>query len=161
MLLIGNNLVVSMHYDLIDDNGNKLDSSKEGGPLTFLHGAGNIIPGLEKALTGKVQGNTCKVRVEPAEAYGEVIPEMIRTLDKSVFQGVETIEPGMAFEAKGPDGGTQRIVIKNVEGDNVTIDANHPLAGMALNFDVEIVGVREATKEEAEHGHVHDGHHHH
>ena len=161
MLLIGNNLVVSMHYELTDDKGNKLDSSKDSKPLSFLHGAGNIIPGLEKALTGKVEGASFKVKVEPAEGYGEVVPELIQTVEKSVFQGVETIEAGMAFESQGPDGGKQHIVVTKVDGDRVTIDGNHPLAGMVLNFDVEIVSVREATAEETSHGHVHDGHHHH
>jgi len=154
-LLVGNNLVVSMHYKLSDDNDNVLDSSEGAEPMVYLHGAKNIIPGLEKALTGKVSGDTCKVKIEPAEGYGEISPDMIEVVDKAAFQGVENIEAGMGFEAKGPDGQTQRIVVKAVEGDKVTIDANHPLAGQVLHFDIEIVSVRDATKEEIEHGHVH------
>ncbi len=154
-LLIGDNLVVSMHYKLTDDEGNVLDSSEGSEPLNYLHGAGNIIPGLEKALVGKVAGDTLQVRVEPAEGYGEVVPELIQTVERAAFQGVDTVEAGMAFEAQAPDGSIQRIVVKNVEGDEVTIDANHPLAGVTLNFDIEIVNVKEATKEEIAHGHVH------
>lgn len=154
-LLIGENLVVSMHYKLTDDDGNKLDSSENAEPLAYLHGAGNIIPGLEKALTGKVEGDSLQVRVEPAEAYGEVISELIQTIDKAAFKDIESIEVGMVFEAQAPDGSTQRIAVKAVDGDEVTIDANHPLAGIALNFDINIVSVREATGEEIAHGRVH------
>ena len=154
-LLIGDNLIVSMHYKLTDDAGNVLDSSEGSEPLAYLHGAGNIISGLEKELVGKVEGDSLQVRVEPVDGYGEVRPDLIQTVQRAVFQGVESVEPGMVFEAKAPDGSAQRIVVKNVEGDDVTIDANHPLAGVALNFDVDIVGVREATEEEAAHGHAH------
>ena len=154
-LSISDNLVVSMHYKLTDDDGNVLDSSEGSEPLAYLHGTGNIIPGLEKALVGKVEGDSLKVRVEPAEGYGEAMPELIQTVEKAAFQGVETVEAGMAFEAQAQDGSAQRIVVKKVEGDQVTIDANHPLAGVVLHFDVEIVGVRQATEEEISHGHVH------
>ena len=150
--VIGKNSVVSLHYKLTDDDGKVLDSSEGSRPLMYLHGAGNIIPGLEKALVGKGEGDSLKVRVEPAEAYGEVNPDGIKTIERAAFEGVESVEAGMTFEAKSPDGQTQRIVVKKVEGDAVTIDINHPLAGVTLNFDIQIVGVREATKEELEHG---------
>jgi len=159
--VIGNNSVVTVHYKLTDDNGKVLDSSEGSKPMAYLHGAGNIVPGLEKALEGKGEGDSLQVRVEPAEAYGEVNPDGIKTIEKAAFQGVESVEPGMTFEAQTPDGTTQQIVVKKVEGDAVTIDTNHPLAGVALNFDVQIVGVREATKEELDHGHTHEhGHAH-
>lgn len=154
-LLIGENLVVSMHYTLTDDEGNVLDSSQGADPLSYLHGAGNIIAGLEKALVGKVVGDTLQVRVEPAEGYGEINADFVQVVPASAFQGVDSIEPGMAFQAQGPDGSVRQITVKLVEGDDVTIDANHPLAGVALNFDVEIVGIREATDDEVAHGHVH------
>lgn len=154
-LLIGDKLVVTMDYSLTDEEGNILDSSEGREPLAYLHGAGNIIPGLEKALTGKVQGDSLKVTIEPAEAYGEFQPELQQTVGAEAFQGVEKVEPGMAFQAQGEDGSVQQIVVTAVEGDQVTIDANHPLAGMTLNFDVTIVGVRDATAEEVEHGHPH------
>ena len=154
-LPIEDNRVVSMHYKLTDNSGNVLDSSEGSEPLNYLHGAGNLIPGLEKALTGREQGDSLQVVVEPADAYGDVRPEMIQAVDRSAFQGVEQVEPGMTFQAQGPDGATQRIVVTNVEGDSVTVDANHPLAGVQLHFDVQVVGVREATEEEIAHGHVH------
>jgi len=120
-----------------------------------LHGAGNIIPGLEKALVGKVEGDTEQVKVEPAEGYGEIMSELVQVVEKAAFQGIESVEPGMSFEAQASDGSVQHIVVKHVEGEEVTIDANHPLAGVTLNFDVEIISVREATEEEIGHGHVH------
>ena len=160
-LLIGKNSVVSVNYKLTDDDGTVLDSSDGSKPLMYLHGAGNIIPGLEKALVGKGEGDSLKVRIEPAEAYGDVNPDGIKTIERAAFEGVESIEAGMMFEAKSPDGKTQQIMVKKVEGDEVTIDINHPLAGVTLNFDIQIVGVREATKEELDHGHTHeDGHNH-
>jgi FKBP-type peptidyl-prolyl cis-trans isomerase SlyD len=154
-LLIGDKLVVSIHYKLTDNDGKVLDNSESSDPLTYLHGAGNIIPGLEKALVGKVQGATLQVKVEPAEGYGEFVQDQIQKVKREAFQGVESIEVGMAFQAQTPEGAMQHIVVKKVDGDDITIDANHPLAGVTLNFDVEIVGIREATKEELDHGHVH------
>ncbi len=154
-LLIGDKLVVSMHYKLTDNDGNVLDSSEGAEPLTYLHGAGNIIPGLEKELVGKSEGDSQKVKVEPAEGYGEINPELIQVVDKAAFQGVESIEAGMSFEAKASDGSVQHIVVKSVEGEEVTVDANHPLAGVTLNFDVEIISIRDATEDEISHGHAH------
>ena len=154
-LLIGDNLVVSMHYKLTDDDDNVLDSSDGSDPLAYLHGSGSIIPGLEKALVGKIEGDALKVKVEPADGYGEVNPELVQAVNRSAFQGVDSIEPGMAFEAQAPDGSMQRILVKAIDGDEITIDANHPLAGIVLTFDVQIVGVREATEEEVSHGHAH------
>ncbi len=154
-LIIGENQVVSMHYTLTSNEGEVLDSSEGEEPLAFLCGAGNIIPGLEKALFGKVAGDKCQVTVQPEDGYGEVVPEMIQVVAKAAFQGVDSIEAGMSFEGKGEDGSTQRVMVKVVEGEEVTIDANHPLAGVVLNFDVEVVEVREATEEERSHGHAH------
>ena len=153
--MIGENSVVSMHYKLTDNDGNVIDSSEGMDPLTYLHGAGNIIPGLEKALVGKVEKDALTVKVPPADGYGEVLQELVESVPKAAFQGVDTIEPGMSFEAQDPNGQMQRIVVKKVEGDMVVVDANHPLAGVELNFDVNIVSVREATEEEISHGHVH------
>jgi len=154
-LMIGDNLVVSANYKLTDDDGNMLDSSEGSEPLVYLHGADNIIPGLEKALVGKVKGDSLQVRVEPAEGYGEVDPDLIQTVEKAVFEGVESVEVGMTFEAEAPDGSLQPIVVKKVDGDEITIDVNHPLAGVVLHFDIEIIGVREATEEEVAHGYAH------
>ncbi len=156
-LLIGKNSVVTLNYTLTDDAGKVLDSSDGSKPMMYLHGSGQIVPGLEKALVGKTDGDALKVRVEPAEAYGEVIPNGMKTIERAAFEGVDVVEVGMAFEAQAPDGSAQHIMVTKVEGDNVTIDINHPLAGVALNFDVKIENVRDATKEELEHGHSHEG----
>ena len=154
-LLIGDKLVVTIHYKLTDDSGNVLDNSEGKDPLTYLHGAKNIIPGLEKALVGKTQGAKMQVKVDPVDGYGVVRPELTSVVERSLFQGVDTLKVGMTFEATAPDGSRQQVVVKKVEEDKVTIDANHPLAGVTLNFDVEVVGVREANQEELSHGHVH------
>ena len=154
-LLISNNQVVYMHYKLTDDEGNLLGSTDGSEPLAYLNGAGNIVAGLEKELEGKAEGDSLQVRIEPEEGYGEVVPDLVQTVERAAFQGVDSVEEGMMFEAQAPSGSTQRIIVKKVDGDKVTVDANHPLAGVALNFDVQIVDVREATQEEVAHGHVH------
>jgi len=153
-ILIGDNCVVSIHYTLTDDTGTVLDSSREGDPLKYLHGANNIIPGLENELTGKTAGASMKVTVEPENAYGPHSPEAIQTVPRSAFEGVEDVQPGMQFQTEGPHG-VQIIVVTEVQDEEVTIDANHPLAGKTLHFDVSIEEVRDATPEEIAHGHVH------
>ena len=154
-LLIGDNSVVSMHYKLTDASGEVLDSSDGGEPLTYLHGAGNIIPGLENALVGKVAGDSLKVEVPPAEGYGEIRQELMQVVPREAFQGVEQLEPGMAFQAQGQDGSTRQIVVREINGDEIMVDGNHPLAGVDLHFDVQVVEVREASEEEVAHGHAH------
>ena len=154
-LMVGDNMVVSMHYTLTDTQGKVLDSSESAEPLAYLHGANNIIPGLERGLIGKTVDDECQVTVAPEEGYGAVIPELVQSVDKAAFEGVESLEAGMAFEARSPEGEVQRVVITEINGDQVTVDGNHPLAGVTLNFDVKIVSVRDATAEELEHGHPH------
>ncbi len=149
------NKAVSIDYTLSNDAGDVLDSSNGGAPLVYLHGAGNIIPGLEKALEGKQQGDEVKVSVEPAEAYGEFNSELVAVLGRHMFEGVDTLEEGMQFHASGPDGSMQIVTIKAVEGDEVTVDGNHPLAGQRLNFEVKVIDVRDANEEEIAHGHIH------
>lgn len=159
---ISNNSVVSFHYTLTDSDGKQLDqSTDERGPLTYLHGAGNIIPGLEKQLEGKTVGDKLTAQVPAAEAYGERSDNLIQELPANMFTGVEKVEEGMEFQAQ-TEQGTQIVRVAKVDGDTVTIDANHPLAGVDLNFDVEVTDVRDATEEEVSHGHVHgpEGHEH-
>ncbi len=153
---IANNTVVSIHYTLKDDAGVVIDSSEGAEPLVYLHGAQNIIPGLEKELEGKTTGDTLQVTIEAADAYGEVNENLIQTVPSNLFQGVDKLEVGMQFQAETPDG-TQVITIAAVNGDDITIDGNHPLAGERLHFNVEVADIREATAEELEHGHVHSG----
>ncbi|GAA3554771.1 MULTISPECIES: FKBP-type peptidyl-prolyl cis-trans isomerase [Marinobacter] len=148
--------VVSIHYTLTNDQGEELDSSRVEGrePLSYLEGAQNIISGLESALNEKSSGDQLKVTVAPADGYGEVNEELIQPVPRTAFEGVETIEPGMQFQAQTP-GGPQIVRVVEVADETVTIDANHPLAGQTLHFDVEVVETRDATDEEQEHGHVH------
>lgn len=158
---IANDVVVSIEYTLTDDQGNVIDSSAGGEPLAYLHGAGNIIPGLEAALEGKVVGDAFKVSIAPADGYGEKNEDMLQQVPREMFQGVDTIEAGMQFHAQ-TDHGMQAITVTAVDGDLVTVDGNHPLAGQNLHFDVKVIEVRAPSTEELEHGHVHGagGHHH-
>lgn len=153
---------VYIDYTLTNDEGDVIDSSTEHAPLAYLHGYHNIIPGLEKALEGKKAGDELEVTIEPQDGYGEYSAELVAVVPRSAFQGVEKLEPGMQFHASAPNGGTQVVVIRTIEGDNVTVDGNHPLAGQRLNFKVKVADVREATEEELAHGHIHGagGHHH-
>jgi FKBP-type peptidyl-prolyl cis-trans isomerase SlyD len=159
---ISEQCVASFHYTLTDGNGKLLDSSEGQEPLSYLHGSGNIIPGLEKALLGKKVGDKLNVSVTAAEAYGLRDDSMVQELPTNMFSGIEKIEVGMEFHAE-TEHGLQVVTVTKVEGDNVTIDGNHPLAGVDLTFDVEITDIRAATEEEMEHGHAHGvgGHHHH
>lgn len=151
---ISNNTAVSIHYTLTNDAGEEIDSTIDGEPLVYLHGRGNIISGLEKALHSKNVGEKLSVRIEPADAYGEFSEDMIQVVSKEMFDGIDNLEVGMQFHAAVNSGSGVITVIK-VEGDDITIDGNHPMAGQALNFDIEIVGVRLATKDENSHGHIH------
>jgi FKBP-type peptidyl-prolyl cis-trans isomerase SlyD len=153
--------VVLIHYTLTDEEGEVLDSSEGNDPLAFIQGAGNIISGLERALEGKVAGDRLNVRVEPEDAYGVRDDELIQSVPVTAFEGAASIEPGMQFHAETQDG-LQMVTVLAVEGDEVVLDGNHPLAGIPLHFDVEIIDVRDASEEELSHGHVHGagGHHH-
>lgn len=147
--------VVAMHYTLTDSDGNTLDSSAGGDPLVYLHGASNIIPGLEAALDGKTTGDQVEAVVQPADGYGEVDERLVDVVPHEAFQGVDEVQPGMQFQAHDSQGNARRIVVREVSDEGVTVDANHPLAGQVLHFDVTIEGVRAATEEEIAHGHVH------
>jgi FKBP-type peptidyl-prolyl cis-trans isomerase SlyD len=158
-MLIAQDKVVLIHYTLTDDAGKVLDSSSSGEPLAYLHGQGNIIPGLEKALDGKRAGDKLNVRVEPAEGYGVRDDSLVQQVPRRA----PNVQPGMQFHAQSAQGQTRVVTVTRIQGDMVTVDGNHPLAGEVLNFDVEVAEVREPTGEELEHGHVHGpgGHHHH
>lgn len=154
-MVIEKDRVVTIDYKLQDSEGAVLDSSEGSEPLVYIHGNENIIVGLEKHLAGKQAGDKVDCVVPAAEAYGERDDSLVFKVAKSEFDGAD-VEIGMQFEAQGEDG-AQVVTVIAVEGDEVSIDANHPLAGENLHFDVKIVEVREATKEEIEHGHVHGG----
>tara|TARA_R110002111_G_scaffold237881_1_gene299154 strand:- start:1037 stop:1519 length:483 start_codon:yes stop_codon:yes gene_type:complete len=158
---VAENKVVLIDYTLTDNAGEVIDSSEGAGPLAYLHGAGNIVEGLEEALTGKEAGAEVKASIEPAKAYGERHEDMKQEVPKELFGGVENIEVGMQFQSE-TDQGPVLVTVVAISDEMVTVDGNHPLAGVHLNFDVTIREVREATAEELEHGHVHGegGHHH-
>ncbi len=161
MTTIAKDQVVSFHYTLTGENGEILDKS-EGEPLVYLHGAHNIIPGLERALEGKSVGDKVQVTVQPEDGYGEYQADLVQEVPRDMFQGVEHIEPGMQFQAQTDDG-VSVVVVKAVDDQSIVVDGNHPMAGQILNFDVEITDIRNATDQEKAHGHAHgpDGHHHH
>ncbi len=153
-MLISDKKVASIHYTLTNDEGDTIDSSQGAEPLTYLQGSGNVIPGLENALVGKQAGDTLEVSIAPEDGYGPVQPELVQQVPRDAFDGVEQVAVGMRFEAQTATGPIS-VVVAAVEGDQVTVDGNHPLAGKNLNFAVEVVEVREATEEELQHGHVH------
>lgn len=158
---IAENSVVSFDYTLTDPSGQTLDSSEGREPLCYLHGSGGIIPGLERELTGKQAGDQLQVAVEPGEAYGERNDELEQQVPREQFEQADSMEVGMQFRVETPEGPMVFTVIE-VADDMVTVDGNHPLAGVPLHFDVTIREVREGTNEEIAHGHVHGpgGHHH-
>ena len=158
---IEKNRVVTLHYTLRDEQGTVLDSSNGRAPLTYLHGKGNIIPGLEQALAGKVAGEKLDVALAPEQGYGARDERLVQILPRSRLPEGTDVAPGMQLRADSPKGPRLVSVLK-VERDFVTVDGNHPLAGRTLHFSVEVAEVRKATHEEVSHGHVHGpgGHHH-
>ncbi|MBI5364786.1 MAG: peptidylprolyl isomerase [Planctomycetes bacterium] len=160
---IADGKVVTIHYTLTSESGETLDSSRGQDPLEYLHGAKNIVPGLEKELLGKAAGENFAVRVAPEEGYGAHDPKGIQRVPRDAFPEDIELEPGMQFSAEDESGRGVTIWIQSVEGAVVTIDQNHPLAGQVLCFDVSVEKIRDATLEELSHGHPHGpgGHHHH
>jgi FKBP-type peptidyl-prolyl cis-trans isomerase SlyD len=138
-----------------------LDSSEGREPLAYLHGIGNIVPGLERQMAGHVAGDRFSAEVAPEEGYGNYIDELVQIVPRQSFQGIDDLAVGMQFQAQTGQGPIA-VVVTEIEGDEVTVDGNHPLAGETLHFAVEVVEVREASAEELQHGHVHGagGHHH-
>lgn len=152
--------VVTFHYTLKDDGGTLIDRSSQGEPLAYLHGHGNLVAGLERELEGKSTGDQLSVSIPPGEGYGEYSKALVQTIPRRALKGIANITVGMRLQAQ-TEQGPKAVTVTNVTGDLVTIDANHPLAGKNLNFDVRIEDVRDATAEELAHGHVHGpgGHH--
>ena len=163
LTLVAKDTVVTFHYTLTDKGGQVLDSSQGNEPLVYLHGYSQIVPGLENALVGKSAGSAFKVSVEPAEGYGERNEQMVVTLPRTQGNLPADIEVGFVVELVSPEGDEIPARVVKLTEEDITLDANHPLAGETLYFDIELTNVRTATKEEIEHGHVHGpgGHHHH
>jgi len=151
---ISKDTVVSIDYTLTNDGGEVLDTSKGRPPLVYLHGHGNIIPGLETALAGKTSGDTVQTTIAPADAYGVRDESLVQEVPRDRFDPSIELKAGMQFQAQTPEG-VQLIRVVDVQGEQVKVDGNHPLADVTLNFDVKVVEVREATEEEISHGHVH------
>ena len=154
---IGDGKVVNIHYKLTlgGGDGSVVDSSEGRDPLPYLHGAGNIVAGLEAALAGKSEGAAFDVEVVPADGYGERHDEAVQNVPRDAFPPEAELQAGLQFQATGPDGQPLMGTITSIEGEVVTVDFNHPLAGETLHFSIEVVSIRDATEEEREHGHVH------
>jgi FKBP-type peptidyl-prolyl cis-trans isomerase SlyD len=158
---IAKNTVVSIDYTLTDDAGEMLDTSKGAEPLMYVQGIGNLIPGLEKALEGRQPGDEFQVSIPPEDAYGLRDEDNMEEVPLDAFHGDEELAVGMQVEVQH-DHGTHIMTIAAIGADTLTLDANHPLAGETLHFDVKVIDVRAVTAEELQHGHAHggDGHHH-
>jgi FKBP-type peptidyl-prolyl cis-trans isomerase SlyD len=159
---IANGTVVSIDYKLHLGDGVVIDASEQGDPLQYLHGEGQIVPGLERALDGLVVGDARSVVVQPADGYGPRNPRGLQEVDRKAFPEDVQLKAGLELGAAGPDGEVFHFVVHEVKADTVVIDTNHPLAGKTLHFDVTVREIREATAEEKEHGHAHgpEGHGH-
>ena len=147
---------VTLAYTLTDKDGNVLDKADANEPFIYLHGTGGIIPGLENALQGKVKGDSLQVSLEPADAYGDYSENLLQDVPMEMFAGMDKKDlfEGAQFHAE-TNQGMQVVTVKKINEDSITIDGNHPMAGKALNFDVTVLDVRDATPEEIEHGHIH------
>lgn len=146
---------VSIHYTLTNDNGEVMDSSQGQEPLIYLQGHANLVPGLENELEGLGIGDKKQVTVQPADGYGEFDEDLVQEVPRDMFAGIDSIEVGMEFQVQGPEG-AHFVEVTEVTEDMITVNGNHALAGKVLNFDVEIVSIREATADELSHGHIHD-----
>ena len=158
---VSENTVVKLEYSLHLGDGVIIDRSDEGAPLAYLHGAGQIVPGLEQKLEGLEAGQTLQVQIEPKDGYGERDLRKIQDMPRQMFGG-QQMKAGDEFVAVDEDQNQIPVRIEAVNGDKITVDFNHPLAGKTLHFSVKIADVRKATEEELQHGHAHggDGHHH-
>jgi FKBP-type peptidyl-prolyl cis-trans isomerase SlyD len=156
------NQVVTMNFTLKDDNGNILDSTKGNEPFSFISGTNQILPKLEEKVGEMLIGSKMDVILDPEDGYGIYDDGAVKIINRSEFPEDIELDKGMGFLAKSPQGKDVQFFIKEVEGDNITVDFNHPLAGKNLHFDLELLNLRDATREELDHGHVHGagGHHH-
>jgi len=159
---ISTNSVVLIDYTLTNDQGKVIDTSSGREPLAYLQGHQNIISGLESALEGKSAGDRVQVSIAPADGYGERDASLSQSVPREMFEDADQVIVGMQFHTMTEQGHQQVVTVTAVDAESVTVDANHPLAGETLNFDVTVVEVREPLPEELEHGHVHGpgGHHH-
>ena len=162
-MAIERNKVVTLNFTLTDDDGNLLDSTDNGGAFSYITGNNMILPKLEEAVNNMIIGTRKQLKFEAKDGYGLYNDDAVQVVGKENFPEDFVLEAGMEYMASNPDGVQMPFIITSINGEEVTIDFNHPLAGKNLNFDVELVDVRDATAEELAHGHIHgpDGHHHH
>jgi len=153
-MIIQDKKVVSFHYTLTNKDGEQMETTRDKEPMTYIHGAKNIIPGLESAMAGKSVGDEFQVTLEPADAYGEKKEANIQRISSKHFRFPKKLKPGQIVGLQTRNGPVQVTIVK-VGRFNVDVDSNHPLAGQALTFDVEVSAVRDATEEETSHGHAH------
>lgn len=151
--------VAVLNFTLKDKEGEIIDETNDG-TFTYLHGANNIIPGLENALEGKQAGDKTSVVIEPKDAYGERHLENIQRVPLDMFPDDVEIKEGMQFESESSEGEPLIVTVTAIDAGEVVVDGNHPMAGVELHFDVEVIEVRDATAQELEHGHVHGPHGH-
>lgn len=159
---IAQNKIVTFNYTLKDDTGNVLDSTEGSTPFSFLSGNGQILPKLENAMEGMLVGSKKNVKISAPDAYGTYNENAVQQVDRTNFPENTDLQPGMQFVANSPEGNQMPFIISEVQDNNIKIDFNHPLAGKNLEFDVELIDIRDATAEEIAHGHAHGagGHHH-
>jgi FKBP-type peptidyl-prolyl cis-trans isomerase SlyD len=162
-MAIAQNKVVTMNFTLTDDHGNVLDSTDQNGPFSYLSGNNMVLPKLEEAVNGMIIGTKKSLKLNAVDGYGNYNEDARQVVGKENFPEDFVLEVGMEYMASNPEGVQMPFIITNVDGDAITIDFNHPLAGMNLNFEIELIDVRDATADELNHGHVHGvgGHHHH
>lgn len=151
---IAKDKVVALHYTLRNDGGDTIDSSSGGEPLAYIHGNGSILPALETALEGREPGEKFDLRLAAKDGYGEHQPDLVKVVQRKALATIGKLKVGTQFHAQVP-GGARVMTITAVDKDDITIDGNHPLAGIDLNFNVEVVEVRDASPDELAHGHVH------
>ncbi len=158
---IADNHVVTLNYILTDNDGEVIDQAQDSS-FVYLHGAQNIIPGLEKEVADKSVGDKFTVKVSPEDGYGLRDDSRVESVPRDMFPEDQKIDPGMVFHAEGPNGESITVTVMEITDEFVKIDSNHALAGIELNFDVEVMAIRDAEAVELDHGHVHgpDGHHH-
>lgn len=152
---IEDNKVVTVDFELFDRDGQLIDSSQSNGPLVYLHGAEQLLQGLESALVGRAVGDELSVELTPEQAFGQREEALVDRVSRANFPGVEHIEAGMRFQTEMEDGTPVLVTVAEVDEQWVTVDGNHELAGMDLRFELKVADIRQATPEEAEHGHVH------
>jgi FKBP-type peptidyl-prolyl cis-trans isomerase SlyD len=153
-MIISPNKVVVLHYAVSDSEGTLIDSSYDEEPMAIIHGSGYLIPGLDNALANHKAGDKFEVSVAADDAYGQREDGFVQTIPKEMFEGIDDLAVGAQLRATTDDG-EQTVIVVDITDEHITVDGNHPLAGIDLTFDVEIIEVRDATEQELEHGHVH------